>query len=355
MATNVVYPGVVTINDLVTATTLSSSAFFEAIQTTAGVIESVKISVAQIGAAIGSGGSTVIAIGATSITGGTTTRILYDNAGVVGEYTLTGTGAVVVMQNTPTLTTPVLGSATASSINRVTITAPAASATLTIADGKTLTVSNILTLVGSDGTVMTFPTTSATIARTDAAQTFVTGQIVNGTLRLGTISVTTGQLLLANSGSANLTIIQAGAAANARTYTWPTDFGAAGTFLMDAAANGTLSWSAAVRPGATSTLTVGYTVTPNNLGNITSFTVDPALGNYQYGTNHGAATWTAPASDCAVNILVTNDGSAGAITFTGFTVGSSTGDALTTTNGNKFLIQIIRINAVSTYIIKALQ
>lgn len=60
----------------------------------------------------------------------------------------------------------------ASTINKVTITAPATGSTLTIADGKTITVSNTLTLAGTDSTVMTFPTTSATIARTDAANTF---------------------------------------------------------------------------------------------------------------------------------------------------------------------------------------
>lgn len=103
------------------------------------------------------------------------------------------------------------------------------------------------------------------------------------------------------------------------------------------------------------TVTGGFKVTPNNLGNITSFTIDPTLGNYQYGTNHAAATWTAPANDCAVDILVTNDATAGSITFSGFTVGSGTGDALTTTNTNKFVISIRRINAVSTYLIKALQ
>ncbi len=54
-----------------------------------------------------------ITIGASTITGGTNTRILYNNSGVVGEYTLTGTGTVVVMQNSPTLTTAVLGSSTA--------------------------------------------------------------------------------------------------------------------------------------------------------------------------------------------------------------------------------------------------
>lgn len=46
------------------------------------------------------------------------------------------------------------------------------SLTLAGTDGKTLTVSNSLALAGTDATVMTFPSTSATIARLDAAQTF---------------------------------------------------------------------------------------------------------------------------------------------------------------------------------------
>lgn len=51
---NVIYPAVVTINDLVQATTLSTTALVEATQTTNGQIESVKISIAQIGTTIGS-------------------------------------------------------------------------------------------------------------------------------------------------------------------------------------------------------------------------------------------------------------------------------------------------------------
>ncbi|HEV2098447.1 MAG TPA: hypothetical protein VGR45_05920 [Stellaceae bacterium] len=50
----------------------------------------------------------------------------------------TGSGAVV-LATSPTLVTPALGVATATSINKVAITAPLTGATLTIADGKTLT------------------------------------------------------------------------------------------------------------------------------------------------------------------------------------------------------------------------
>lgn len=105
------------------------------------------------------------------------------------------------------------------------------------------------------------------------------------------------------------------------------------------------------------TITVGYKVTPFSGGTVSSGTItpDPATGNYQYYTNGGAHTLAAPSSDCSMDILITNNASAGAITFSGFTVGSSPGSALTTTNTNKFIVSIRRVNSVSTYSIYALQ
>lgn len=99
--------------------------------------------------------------------------------GGTGATTATGTGNVVLATG-PTLVTPTLGVAVATSINKVAFTAPATSATLTIADGKTLTANHSLTLAGTDATTMTFPATSATLARTDAAQTFTGVQTFNG-------------------------------------------------------------------------------------------------------------------------------------------------------------------------------
>ena len=61
----------------------------------------------------------------------------------------TGSGALV-FANSPTLISPTLGVASATSVNKLTITAPTTSATLTIADGKTLTSSNSLTFTGTD-------------------------------------------------------------------------------------------------------------------------------------------------------------------------------------------------------------
>jgi hypothetical protein len=73
----------------------------------------------------------------------------------IGFKAVTGTGDVV-LATSPTLVTPTLGAATATSINKLTITAPATGSTLTIADGKTLTVSNTLTFTGTDSSSVAF-------------------------------------------------------------------------------------------------------------------------------------------------------------------------------------------------------
>ena len=77
----------------------------------------------------------------------------------------TGSGAAV-FATSPTLVTPTLGVATATTINNLTITAPATGSTLTVADGKTFTASNTLTFTGTDATSFAFPATSGTVCTT---------------------------------------------------------------------------------------------------------------------------------------------------------------------------------------------
>lgn len=77
----------------------------------------------------------------------------------------------------PILTTPALGVATATSINGLTITT--STGTLTIANGKTATVNNSLTLAGTDSTTMTFPSASGTVVTIAATQT-LTNKTING-------------------------------------------------------------------------------------------------------------------------------------------------------------------------------
>jgi hypothetical protein len=112
----------------------------------------------------------------TSLTLGSALPVASGGTGVTSS---TGTVAVV-LSNTPTLVTPVLGVASATSINKVALTAPATGSTLTIADGKTLTASNSLTLAGTDATTMTFPSSSATVAGLAIAQSFTGKQTFTG-------------------------------------------------------------------------------------------------------------------------------------------------------------------------------
>jgi hypothetical protein len=99
----------------------------------------------------------------------------------------TGSG-LLTFATSPVLTTPNIGVATATSVNKMSITAPTTSSTLAVADGKTFTVSNTLTLVGTDSTVMTFPTTTQTIPGLAQANTF-TGNISLGDADTDTFTV----------------------------------------------------------------------------------------------------------------------------------------------------------------------
>jgi hypothetical protein len=90
-------------------------------------------------------------------------------AGIISDET--GSGALV-FANTPTLVTPILGAATATSINKVTITAPATSSTLTIANGKTLTVNESITLAGDAARTLTINNANKTLTGAATSLTF---------------------------------------------------------------------------------------------------------------------------------------------------------------------------------------
>lgn len=86
-------------------------------------------------------------------------------------------------------------------VNGLTVTN--STGTLTVTNAKTASFSNTLTFAGTDGTTMTFPTTTATIARTDAANTFTGtqtfGAVVGTTWNGNTWATGTGTLSIAAS------------------------------------------------------------------------------------------------------------------------------------------------------------
>jgi len=167
----------------------------------------------------------------------------------------TGTGGLV-FATSPTLVTPTLGVATATSLNKVTVTAPATSAVLTIANGKTLTVNNSITFAGTDATTMTLPSTSATIARTDAAQTFTGDQtfdnIIGSVQSLsgaGAVNITQLTTAFTSTATGNALTLANGTVGELKTVVYVAEAAGADTGVL------------------TPTTRVGYaTITFNNVG-----------------------------------------------------------------------------------------
>lgn len=93
--------------------------------------------------------------GALTFSGALTLSSALTYGGVTLSNSVQGTGSMV-LSTSPALTTPNVGVATATSINKMTITAPATSSILAVADGKTFTVSNTLTLTGTDTASIAF-------------------------------------------------------------------------------------------------------------------------------------------------------------------------------------------------------
>jgi hypothetical protein len=102
------------------------------------------------------------------------------------------------------------------------------------------------------------------------------------------------------------------------------------------------------------TLTGGFAATSFAAGTKSTgtFTPDPASGNVQHAVNGGAHTLAPPSNPCSMMIEYENNGSAGAITTSGFTkvIGS-----FTTTSGHKFHCFITKGSSYSSLTIFALQ
>jgi hypothetical protein len=159
---------------------------------------------------------------------------------------------------------------------------------ITVASGKTLTVNNTLTLAGTDSTTMTFPGTSASVARTDAAQTFTGDQTFAGKI-LGTdnsTSTTVGDTTHRFITYASRQITGASTPTASSTGT-----GASPTNTVDTGSGdlaGTITVTAGTTPSASGTVTVTF-----------------STGNGAYGTNapscvamlgNGTGTWNARAT-----------------------------------------------------------
>lgn len=253
----------------------------------------------------GSGGSS-LTIGTTTVASGTSGRVLYDNAGTLGEMTNTGTGTVNVLQTSPTLITPVLGVATATSINKVTITAPTTSATLTLVDGSSLITSGAFatTLTATATTNVTLPTTG-TLATRAGTETFTNKDLTSGTNTFPTFNQNT------TGSAATLTTGRTIAITGDLTYTSPSFNGSS-----NVTAAGTLA-TVNSNVGSFGSATQTGTFTVNGKGLITAAsntTITPAVGSIT-GLGSGVATWLATPSSTNLASAITDETGSGALVF----------------------------------------
>jgi len=143
---------------------------------------------------------------------------------VFNTQTISGTTGTssMVLSNSPTLVTPTLGAATATSINGLTISS--STGTFTLTNAKTFAVQNTMTFSGTDSTSFTFPSTGGTV------------DILGNTFYIGTTSIAnnrasanlalTGISSIALPGSVSGTsTLQPQATAGTTTFTLPTTTG----------------------------------------------------------------------------------------------------------------------------------
>jgi hypothetical protein len=246
----------------------------------------------------------------------TFTNKTFDTAGTGNVFKINGTqvsavtgSGSVVLATSPTLVTPTLGIASATSINKVTITAPATGSTLTIADGKTLTASNTLTFTGTDSSSVAFGAggtvlyTTSTLTAGNLSGTIPSSVLGNSTVYIGTTAVAlnrssanlalTGISSVALAGSTSGTsTLQAQATAGTTTFTLPTTTGTligtgdsatvTNTMLVNPSFYiGTTSVSLGATSGSITSLAVNISGTAANLSGTQT-------ANYVYAAPNGS-------------------------------------------------------------------
>ena len=200
-------------------------------------------------------------VGATTFLGiGTASQVLQVNAGATAPEWVSSTGTGnVVRATSPTLTTPTLGVASATSVNKLTITAPATGSTLTIADGKTLTANNSLTLAGVDGKTLTVnnslafsgtDSTTMTLPPASASLGYLNVPVNSQTSNYTAVLSDSGKALILTSGSGITFTIPANGSVAYEVGTVLTFINMSSSSLTIAITSDTLYWAGSGTTGS---------------------------------------------------------------------------------------------------------
>lgn len=222
------------------------------------------------------GGGSAIVVGTTTITSGIATRILYNNAGVVGEYVISGTGNVA-MTTSPVFTTPALGTPSALILTNATglVTAGINASQVTLAKIQNATANSKLLGSGAAGSG------AAYVELTLGSGLTMTGTTLSSSGGGGSPGGSTTQIQYNNAGSfagsVNLTWDNANnvfTVGDATGFTTP-------SLLVDGV-NDQVTLASSSTTDATFLIVGGGTVSMFGGTNNTTFTLDDSARTYQF-------------------------------------------------------------------------
>lgn len=231
-------------------------------------------------------------------------------------------GSVATATTTPAITFT-LGAITPTTVNGVTFTG-SGSATLALG-AKSLTISNTLTLAGTDSTVMTFPTTSATVARTDAANTF-TGASTASAWVLTSPTITTKISPTTDDG----------APLGDTTHNFADLFLASGAVVNYANSNVVLTHSSGILTLGTGTLKI--TTPTNNTTSVVTIDATQDLTNKTYNGNTFTAGTGVLTIAAAKTLTVSNSMTLAGTDGKGINIGAATAAKILIGDGSNMVL-----------------